>query len=239
MFILPSSLPGLPVPLHVIDVTQYDGLLDIIAIGNIIEFAVVLDYRTYEEGMELDDSEHLEREAAMTHYRTLITWFSDRYGLRIGDSWVNPSYFFKRELISFGATLGSYFARAHSTVQRHDKLKGISPLKVTKTIQHHIQTSWSNLVPAFDKLVANPPSVLSYDGPAFRIFRKTHFRLEEEGLSNATESYDYDPEPIYLLPETTGDLHPGQKRTSDMRSALSPPSSPSKEQALKRRKQVG
>jgi hypothetical protein len=239
--ILLISDPGLPVPLHVINVTQVDGLLDIIALGNIIEFGVVLDYRTYEEGIELDDNEYLEREAAMTHYRTFITWFSLRYGLRIGEAWVNPGYLFRRELISFGATLGAYFAKSHPTVQRHDKLKGISPLKVDKTIQHHIKTSWPDLVPAFDKLVANPPSFLSYKGPAFRIFRTTHFRLEEEGLLNnplITESHDYAPAPIYVLPETTVDLHPGQKRMqSDVQSTVSPPSSPSQEQVIKRRKQ--
>jgi hypothetical protein len=245
MFISLICAPGLPVPLHVINITQVDGLLDVIALGNIIEFAVVLDFRTYEE-LELDDNEYLEREAAMTHYRTLITWFSNRYGLRIGDNWVNPSYLFKRELISFGATLGAYFARSHPTVQRHDKLIGISPLKVQKTIQHHIQTSWAHLVPAFEKLAANPPSLLSYSGPAFRIFRTSHFHLEEEGLLNnplITESHDYEPAPIYVLPEATEELHPGQKRTrvgpSDNRSAISPPSSPSQKKVLKRRKQVG
>jgi hypothetical protein len=108
MVILLMNVPDLPVPLHVINITQVDGLLDVIALGNIIEFAVVLDYRTHED-VELDDSEYLEREAAMTHYRTLIAWFSNRYGLRIGDTWVNPSYLFKRELISFGATLGAYW----------------------------------------------------------------------------------------------------------------------------------
>jgi hypothetical protein len=241
-------LPDLPVPLHVINITQVDGLLDIIALGNIIEFAVVLDFRTYED-IELHDNEYLEREAAMTHYRTLIAWFSNRYGLRIGDAWVNPAYLFKRELISFGATLGAYFAKSHRIVQRHDKLNGISPLKVHKTIQHHIQTSWADLVPAFDKLVANPPSLLSYTGPAFRIFRTTHFRLEEEGLLNnalITESHDYDPAPIYVLPETTGGLLTdqfGQKRTrvvaSENQSAVSPPSSPSQKKVIKRRKQVG
>jgi hypothetical protein len=245
MFNLFISHPDLPVPLHVIDVTQVDGLLDIIALGNLIEFAVVLDYRTH-EGIELQDDEHLEREAAMTHYRTLITWYSNRYGLQIGNAWVNPSYLFKRELISFGATLGAYFAKAHPMVQRQDKLQGISPLKVNKMILHHIQTSWPDLVPAFEQLIANPPSYLSYTGPTFRIFRTTHFRLEEEGLLNnplCTESHDYEPAPIYVLPEITGDLHPGQKRTrvvpSDNQSAASPPSSPSQKKVLKRRKQVG
>jgi hypothetical protein len=87
--------------------------------------------------------------------------------------------------------------------------------------------------------------MLSYTGPAFRIFRTTHFRLEEEGLLNnplITESRDFEPAPIYLLPATTGDLvpdHPGQKRMqSDIQSTVSPPSSPSQQKVIKKRKQV-
>jgi hypothetical protein len=47
--------------LHVINVTRIEGLLDIIAIGNIIEFAVALNFHTY-EGKDFDDNEYFERE---------------------------------------------------------------------------------------------------------------------------------------------------------------------------------
>jgi hypothetical protein len=245
MIDLTNTLLGLPIPLHVIDVTQVDGLLDMIALGNIIEFAVVLDYRTH-EGIELDDDEYLEREAAMAHYRTFMTWYSKHYGLLINDNWVNASYLVKQQLISFGAILGDYFSKAHSTVQRHDKLKGITPSSVKKIIRHHIQESWSSLLPAFDKLVTEPPSFLSYTGLPFCIFRLTLFRLEEENLLNnplCTECLDYDP-PIYITAEPTlEDLipdHPAEKRTrfdtSAVQSAVSPPSSPSQQKDIKRRK---
>jgi hypothetical protein len=209
-----------------------------IALGNIIEFAVVLDYRTH-EGIELDDDEYLEREAAMAHYRTFMTWYSKRYGLLINDTWVNPSYLIKQQLISFGAALGDYFSKAHSTVQRQDKLKGITPLSVKKIIRHHIQESWSSLLPAFDKLVTEPPSFLSYTGSPVRIFHLTLFRLEAENLLNnplRPECIDYDP-PIYITAEPTPEEplpdHPAKKR---VQSAVSPPSSPLQQKDIKRRK---
>lgn len=224
------------------DVSKVNGLLDIIAIGNIIEFAVALDYRTY-QGPQPQDTEYLERDAAMTRYRTFITWFSDRYGLIIDGSWVNPSYLFKRRLICFAATLLDYFTREHLTVQQYDKLKGINPDAVKRVVRHHIQTSWADLLPAFDKLVHEPSSFLYHNGPPIRIIRKTPFRLAEENLMDRTEALDFDSTPLYntaqedLLPE-----YPAEKRshfvTSDTRTVVSPPSSPSQQKVVKRRKQM-
>jgi hypothetical protein len=208
-----------------------------IALGNIIEFAVALDYRTHEH-IEVHDGEYLEREAAMTHYRTLIAWFSNRYGVIIAGSWVNPSYLFKRQLISFGASLGDYFTRKHSTVQQHDKMVGITPVGVKRVIRHHIQTSWANLLPAFDQLVDKPSQFLHYTGPAFRIIRKTPFRLAEENLLDCTEDLDFDAAPIYLASQAPSNAlipdHPAEKRST----VVSPPSSPSRRKVLKKRKHV-
>ena len=112
---------GLPLPVHVMDVTKVDGLLDMIAVGNVIEFAVALDYRTY-QGPSLHEADSLERDASMTCYRTFITWFSHRYGLIIDGAWVNPTYLFRRQLISFAASLIDYFTREHSAVQGQDRV---------------------------------------------------------------------------------------------------------------------
>jgi hypothetical protein len=162
------------------------------------------------------------------------------------DNWVNASYLVKQQLISFGAALGDYFSKAQSTVQWHDKLKGITPSSVKKIIRHHIQESWSSLLPAFNKLVTEPPSFLSYTGPPFRIFRLTLFHLEAENLLNnplRTECIDYDPLIYITAKPTLEDLlpdHPAEKRmrfdTSAMQSAVSPLSSPLQQKDIKRRK---
>jgi hypothetical protein len=222
-------------PEHVIDVTTIEGLHDIIAIGNVIEFTVALDFRTY-EGTELDDQEYLERETAMTLYRRFISWFSDTYGLRFGDTWVNPSYLFKHQLISFAASLQGYFSRQHANVQRQDKLKGISPTAVRRVLRHHLDMVWGPLVPRFEQLLEDPPLFLYWRGPDFRIVRKTPFRLLAEGLVDTEEVFQLDSDPIYveapqepLIPD-----NPAHKRTS--KDGPTSPPSPSRHRVAKRRK---
>ena len=221
-------------PVHVIDVTTVRGLHNIIALGNIIEFTVALDFRTY-DGTVLEDEEYLERETAMTLYRRFISWFSDTYSLRFGDTWVNPSYLFKHRLISFAASVDGYFSRQHENVQQQDKLKGITPAAVRKVLRHHLDMAWTDLVPGFERLLQDPPLFLYWRGPDFRIIRKTPFRLLAEGLLDTIEVIELDSNPIYIeAPQLVPD-RPAQKRTNTDRMA-SPPSSPSERKVVKRRK---
>ena len=123
------------------------------------------------------------------------------------------------------------------------QVEGINPDIVKKIIRHHIRTSWSDLLPAFDQMLEKPSLFLYYDGPQFRIFRKTPFRLAEQHLLNVTESHDLHSAPIYL-DKPQGDLlpdHPAEKRsrlpTSNTMTVFSPPSSPSQQRRLKKRKE--
>ena len=182
-----KSLLGLPILLHIINVTEIDGLLDMIALGNIIEFAVALDYRTHEH-IEVQDGEYLEREAAMTHYRTLITWFSNRYGVIIAGSWVNPSYLFKRQLISFGASLGDTTSRhpglisfphlislsislhnSSTTLVRHFALSGRLRFDLRKRISWTARKTLISMPPRYTLLMRHPatssfPTILQRRG---------------------------------------------------------------------------
>ena len=229
---------GLEMPAHVVNIMQVDGLFDMIALGNIIEFGTVLDHRTYDQEADVSDDVYLEREAAMTHYRTLIHWFADRYGLLMNDTWLDASYIFKRRLVDFAATLCNYFTKKHPTIQRESKLDGITPAKVRRTISNHLQISWPDLLPAFYNLSKSPSPFLYYTGPAFRIIRKTPFRLEQEKLLTRKQDLDYDAFPIYVALETSQEElqaeHPAEKRTH----GVSPPSSPSDQRVIKRRKGV-
>jgi hypothetical protein len=233
-------------PAHVIDITQVEGLFDMIALGNIIEFGTALDHRTYEQEADVSDNVYLEREGAITHYRTLIHWFADRYGLLMNETWLDATYIFKHRLIDFAATLCDYFTKQHPTIQRESRLDGITPVKVRRTIFNHLQVSWPDLLPAFHRLTKLPSPFLYYTGPAFRIIRKTPFRLESENLSNRMQELDYEPFPIYVASETPQEELqaniPAEKRThfatASTRSAVSPPSSPSQKRDVKRRKRV-
>lgn len=232
-----QSLSGLEMPDHVINIMKVEGLFDMIALGNIIEFGTVLDHRTYDQQAIVSDDVYLEREAAMSHYRTLIHWFADRYGVLMNNTWLDASYIFKHCLINFAATLCDYFTKQHPTIQRESRLDGITPAKVRRTVCNHLQVSWPDLVPAFYNLSKSPSPFLYYTGPAFRIIRKTPFRLEQENLLHRMQELDYEASPIYVALETSQDLqveHPAEKRTH----AVSPPLSPSDRRVMKRRKGV-
>jgi hypothetical protein len=187
------------IPLHVIDVTKSEGLLDIIALGNIIEFTPAFDLRSYGD-IEVDEEEQLEIEAAMSQYRTFIRWFSKKFGLLMDRHWINPTYLFKRRLASYGASVCVYFHEQHSTTQRQSHLAGISPLKVKNMFRQHIKKCWTDLLPLFDELLINPSAFLYHTGPPVRIVRKTHLHLFAAKVLGRTEDIDYARTPIYLLP---------------------------------------
>lgn len=229
---------GMQNPVHVINVTEIEGLQDIIALGNLIEFASALDLRTY-ENIILDEEEQLEIEIAMTRYRTFGRWFSRNFGLLIEGTWVAASYLFKRRLISFAATTCVYFAKEHSTTQRQSELKGITPSLVKSHFRRHIRLCWPDLLPLFEHLLDNPSSFLYHTGPSIRVFRKTELNLLNENLADKTEEKDYSPAPISLPVEPAPTAsqhipeHPAPKR-AHIPSAL--PTSPSQQKISKRRK---
>jgi hypothetical protein len=223
-----------------IDIMSVDGLLDMIAVGNIIEFANALDHRSYSNDI-VDADEYLEREAAITRYHTFIAWFSDRFGLLInGSTWVNPSYLFKRRLISFGATLGEYVTHEHSIVQKLDHIDGFSHGAVKRKIRKHIQHIWPGLLPAFDNLVTAPSQFLYHTGFSFKIIEKTPLCLAAAKVNNHVELIDYADAPIYIMApeEARNVVPPSSSHVAAKRDRVitSQTSSPSKSQAAKRRK---
>jgi hypothetical protein len=224
-------------PLHIIDVTTIDGLMDMIALGNIIEFAVALDMRTYNPTIVLDTVERHEQEAAMAHYRTLVRWFGRNYGLLIDDSWVNGTYIFKRRLISFAASVGAYFDHQHSITQRQDPLKGITLAKVKQLLRRNIELNWTDLLPGFDSLT--PSHFLYHISHPFCLIRKTPLNLLKEKLMDCREDRQYAGAPIYLsvsaAPPPVPD-HPGEKR---VHNPASPVTSLSQKKVAKRRKDGG
>jgi hypothetical protein len=185
-------------PPHVIDVTVIDGLLDIIALGNIIEFAAALDWRSYEH-IILHDDEKLEIEIAITRYRTFIRWFGKKFGLLIDGNWITPSYLFKHRLISFAATVCVYFAKEAPNTQRQSELQGMSPSLVKRHFRHHIQICWPDLLAAFEHLldVDGSSIYLYYTGPPIRLIRKTELNLLKENLVDKLELSQYSKAPIY------------------------------------------
>ena len=94
-------------PAHIIDVSTKDGLLDMIALGNVIELSRALDQRHY-TGYDIDDHEQDEIDAVMTRYRLFIRWYTQNFALLIQKDWISPSYLFKKRLVDFASTVLLY-----------------------------------------------------------------------------------------------------------------------------------
>ena len=225
------------VPLHTIDVTHAEGLLDIIALGNIIEFMHALDLQSYQD-IELDEKERLEIEATMARYRLFIRWFSKTFGLLMDSKWINPTYLFKRRLASFGASVCVYFAEQHSTTQRQSRLAGISPLRVKKMFRQHIQKCWTDLLPIFDHLLNAPSAFLYHTGPRFHVVRKTNIDLLAANVVDKMEDTDYSRAPIFLSPTVLPLSTPSTVPAAQKRGHISTgsPMSPSSSKVTKRKK---
>jgi hypothetical protein len=197
---------GMQIPLHVIDITCSEGLLDIISLGNIIEFTPALDLRSYTD-VPLGENEQLEIEAAMARYRLFIKWFSKKFGLLMDGHWINPTYLFKRRLASFGASVCVYFAEEHSNTQRESYFAGMSAIRVKKKFRQHIQKCWTDLTPIFDTMIAGPSAFLYHTGPPLRVIRKTGLDLLAANVLGKKEDRDYARASIYppisVAPTTT------------------------------------
>jgi hypothetical protein len=226
------------VPLHIIDVTHPEGLLDIIALGNIIEFTHALDLRSYQD-IDLEEPEQLEIEATMARYRLFVRWFSKKFGLLMDSKWINPMYLFKRRLASFGASVCVYFTEQHPTTQRQSRLVGITPLRVKKMFRQHIQKCWTDLLPIFDDLLNTPSAFLYHTGPSIRIVRKTNIDLLAANVVEKPEDIDYArapisrPPPPVMSPPTQSTPPAAQKRGH---ISTGSPMSPSSSKVTKRRK---
>jgi hypothetical protein len=226
---------GTQPPLHVIDVTAIEGLLDIIALGNLIEFASALDLRTY-ENIILHEDEQLEIEIAMTRYRTFIRWYCRKFGLLIDGNWIVPSYLFKHRLISFAATTCVYFANEHATTQKESQLKGITPSLVKGHFRRHIKLCWPDLDPLFEHLLHHPSSFLYYTGPPIRVIRKTELVLLQENLTDKIEDNDYSCAPIYLPAPTASEEAPEHSAPKRAHIPSASATSPSQKNMGKHRK---
>jgi hypothetical protein len=156
------------------DVTTTQGLLDLIAVGCLVELSVALDDRTYTKQI-IPDDEVEEIEATTTRYRRFATWFAHRFVVVIDNEWVSAHYIFKRRLVDFGATVVLYVEQQ----MQDTHLSDLPPYFLTnkfmlKLIQMHLTSGYPDLVPAFMIALQSPSRRLYYSGPPFHIKRRDH-----------------------------------------------------------------
>lgn len=169
------------------------GLLDVIAVGNLIELTNALDLSSYTGNTQTGSKD--EKEAAQTRYRIFMRWFSHEHIVFVNKTWVTASYIFKRRLIDFAATV-LHYKRVH-----HDEGSGVAGFTakaLQRRLHQHFVKYWPELLPAFLAAIEKPSPFMYWTGPKISILPRTQVVVQQLGTVGMKEHSDLSDVPIYL-----------------------------------------
>jgi hypothetical protein len=193
---------------HIPDITTSTGLLDIVMVGNVLEFSDALSRPYYAGKVSKEVVE--EENVARWRYRQLIKWFSSRYVLVFDGKFVNPWYLVHMSLAQFSATLIAYM---ETWEMKAAEAKGCTPKRFRLAVFNHLRRQWLELVPKFDQLSKGKASQsLAWDGPKFEVLHREE--MPQDQISSELrdlESFkvfvgDVDEEEIDAANESESDL---------------------------------
>jgi hypothetical protein len=163
-------------PVHSIDVTTMDGLLDIVALGNLVELCWIYDPRVHGEDNEEEAiplSEMAQRVALGEAYREFQRTFADRQRLVVDGQHVDPqTAFFDPSIVRLAVTLCKYKAL------EPEVNPAVSADMMVRCAREHFSQCRPSLLSAFDEESTRTVDDLSYygtfewAGPAFSVVRK-------------------------------------------------------------------
>lgn len=183
------------------DILTQDGLLDVIAVGCILEFASALNRELYAGKYDEDSDEaismNVEAAHARSRFRVIMKTFATRYVTLINKQMVHPSYIWNRILVQFGAAMVTYLKRKWAVLV---KFPGVTPQSVAAAVKTHLQRDHPHLVVPFEReLKLKPkPTALTWTGSAIEIVpRSAHFDnvMSAVGIEEWREMPEH---PIYL-----------------------------------------
>jgi hypothetical protein len=193
-FFNPSSYP------HVPNIRTEDGLKDIMAIGNILQLAPVMDRRCYlSSGGHW--TERVEMAFSRSWYRQLQTIIAQHFILTVEGKPISPYAIFQRSLVEFAAAVVVY-KEDMSTVR---KITGFPPSKVKDKMVAVFQTNYPELLPKLHSLIKNRVQYLYWTGPKISITERIHDHLLfQHRKSNTpmmiknTPQQDFSDSPLYI-----------------------------------------
>jgi hypothetical protein len=147
---------------HFPDISTRIGILDIVMVGNVLEFADALSRSYYTGKAEKGIPE--EENVARWRYRQLMKWYSTKYVLKFDKSYVNPWYLVYLSIVRFASTLCAYVTRWRSNLE-----EGVSPVKFRTAVSNHLRRNWSALIPKYESLAQNAPRSFAWSGPDFEV----------------------------------------------------------------------
>jgi hypothetical protein len=150
---------------HCPEISTAVGLLDVIAVGNLLECGQALDRRTYHKA-GIHWAEQGEMAMARWRYRMLQTIFARYYLVTVGGKPIHPISVFRRSLVEFAAGIIVYKKTRGS---HYPKVDGCSAGRFEEKMISVFLSNHPELVPVLKRLVAEGAQSLTWTGPAIEI----------------------------------------------------------------------
>lgn len=176
LFPISCSYPFLDVAPHIPDMREEEGLLDVIVLGCVLEFATALNRFCYTQSYNPDDEdtikdmeqEHLSR----TFFRAIMKAFGSRYTLTLDRALVHPTHLWQSIMVRFAVVIVGYMKAKAKEVRKEP---GFTPKALEKQLRLHFQTDHPHLLPAFNAALDDSPRPceLIWDGPTIKVIQRT------------------------------------------------------------------
>src|SRR5215510_3099000 len=188
---------------HVPDVLTAEGLRDIMAVGNMLELATVIDRRCY-LASSLTQKELVEMGTARSMYRQILVLITRNFAIAVDGRQIHPALVFRRSLVEFGAALVVYRQEMDG---KFSHSLACTPEKVKEKTISFFETHYPNLIPRLHQLIEARFEFLYWTGPRLsitprtdqhRFFLRDHQNTHSMKLNKPLE--DFIDAPLYPSP---------------------------------------
>lgn len=177
---------------HIPNILTSQGLIEVLLVGNLIEFGELLNPCYYHKTKPLLVIQ--EQNRVRTKYRRFQSWFANSFVVLMDKFWVSSFYVFQRSLLDFASAVVGYKWDRHEIAKNS---KCCNAKAFESSTRRHFEGDWPDLVMKLDELLKKPSNQFHWTGPEFQIRRRNepHSVILEEKI-------DFPPHPIYL--DTSG-----------------------------------
>jgi hypothetical protein len=175
---------------HIPNISTMTGLMDVIAVGNLLELAQVLDRQFYTiSGIHWQKQQEIAM--ARHRYRMLQSWFTANYLTFLGGQSISPINIFRRSLVEFAAAVIAYKQQRAARELDPEIQLGCTAEAVKGKVVSFFESNYPELLPCLHRLVKKGAVFLYWTGPKITIKRRS-------GQSRNPDLVDFRDQPIYL-----------------------------------------
>jgi hypothetical protein len=197
------------VEVQVPDITTYQGLRDMMLLGNFCRLGHILERTFYTGSLTLQELE--ECEVAQWHYLQFTVWFTRNYVVKLDDHLINPMSIFRRSLIEFMAAL---LLEKQAMEEQVPTVEKCSSVKLEQQLNKFLKSDDASIFDAFHRLVKSGHKYLDWSGSPFEI-RK---RNPDDGKS---ERDDFAKSPLFSS-AVSGDNHSNDEDDPEIGNTTGP-----------------